>query len=40
MAQNDATRRIATYLLLVIGLSTIFYFLVIQNGGLEGEGQF
>jgi len=40
MARNDATKRIVTYLILVFGLSAIFYFLIIQNGGLDGAGAF
>ena len=39
MPGNDATKRIITYLVLVFGISTIFYYLVIQNGGLEGGGE-
>ena len=39
MNKNDATKRIITYLVLVFGLSAIFYYLLIQNGGLAGPGQ-
>jgi membrane protease YdiL (CAAX protease family) len=39
MTQSDAKKRIITYLILVFGLSAIFYFLIIQNGGLDGGGE-
>jgi hypothetical protein len=36
--KQDATRRIITYLVIVFAVSTIFYILVIRNGGLGGGG--
>jgi hypothetical protein len=40
MNQNDVTKRVITYVILVFVLSAPFYYLVRQNGGLEGSGQF
>ena len=39
MSRYDATKRIVTYLVIVFGLSAIFYYLIIQNGGLDGGGE-
>lgn len=39
MSRNDALKRIVLYLVVVFGLSAIFYWQVIVNGGLAGEGQ-
>lgn len=38
MKENDARKRIVTYVILTFVLSTPFYYLVRQNGGLEGNG--
>ncbi|NTU81660.1 MAG: CPBP family intramembrane metalloprotease [Chloroflexales bacterium] len=38
MSMNDATKRIATYLVLVFGVSIPLYGLVIRGGGLSGPG--
>ena len=40
MLKNDASKRIATYLIIVFAVSSIFYVLVHRNGGLSGTGQF
>ena len=40
MSNNDATKRIVTYLIIVFALSSVFYVLVSMNGGLEGSGAF
>ncbi len=37
MTENDANKRIITYIILVFVLSVPFYYLIRQNGGLEVE---
>ncbi len=38
MKENDARKRVVTYVILTFVLSAPFYYLVHQNGGLEGNG--
>jgi membrane protease YdiL (CAAX protease family) len=37
--KQDASKRIIAYLVIVFALSTVFYILVIRNGGLDGAGE-
>ena len=38
MKEIDARKRVVTYVILTFVLSAPFYYLVRQNGGLEGGG--
>jgi uncharacterized protein len=40
MSLHNAKTQIVTYLIIVFAVSSIFYVLITQNGGLEGIGQF